>query len=147
MPDGAAEGKARQVVKAKGSLPTPDDEYRRQLARKVLANENKAVMRFAKNLVTVCFSAIGVIVVLQQYTSTHATHHNVVVLGIAIALLLVASVVSSLAVQTVRLRVSENDYGEVSNELHRAARYRYRLTWAALALIIVAVVLATSVVL
>ncbi len=147
MSDGEAERQVPPVVVAEGSLPTPDDEHRRQLASEVLANENKAVMRFAKNLVTVCFSAIGVIVALQQYTSAHTTHHNIVVLGIAIALLLVASVVSSLAIQAVRLRVSENDYGEVSRELHRAARYRYRLTWVALALIIVAVVLATSVIL
>ena len=147
MPDDEAERQVPQVVAAEGSLPTPDDEYRRQLASDVLANENKTVITFAKNLVTVCFSAIGVIVALQQYTSAHATHRNIVVLGIAIALLLLASVVFSLAIQAVRLRVSENDYGKVSSELHRAAKYRYRLTWAALALIIVAVVLATSVIL
>lgn len=147
MPDDEAERQVPQVVQAGGSLPTPDDEHLRQLASDVLANENKTVITFAKNLVTVCFSAIGVIVALQQYTSAHAAHRNIVVLGIAIALLLVASVVSSLAIQAVRLRVSENDYGMVSSELHRAAKYRYRLTWAALALIIVAVILATSVIL
>jgi len=147
MSDDAAEPANPPMIIAEGSLPTADDDRLRKLANKTIANENKSVMTFAKNLVTVCFSAIGVIVALQQYTSAHTTRHNLVALGFAIGLLLAAGVVSSLAVAPVGLRVSENDYSEISNELHRAARYRYRLTRVALALIVLAIALATWVIL
>jgi hypothetical protein len=133
MSDDAIEGE---------SLPVLDDDIRmRGFVTELVLSENKLIADFAKHIVTVGFSAVGVILALKDKWLAGSPGTASTWLGIAIALLLIASLVSSIAIKPLRLRVSMDDYGEVESELSRIGRLRYRLTMAATASLLLAILI------
>lgn len=132
-----------EPIQGDSSPVTEEDTRKRGIVSDLILAENKSMVDFAKHLVTVSFSAVGVIVTLKSNWLAQATnaHRTTILLVVAIVLFLAAVVVSSAAIKVQRLRVSGVDYGDVERELGRIARGRYRLTLVAAALCVAAVAL------
>lgn len=116
-----------------------EDRRKRSTVAKLLQEENKTIVDFAKHMVTVSFSAVGVVLTLKEkWLPAEGAGRSTLLLAVAIVLFLAAALLCSLAVRVYRFRVSPSDYAEVDEELHRIAVLRHRLTSAGMLLAIVA---------
>ena len=129
-----------EPIAGTSSPVTEEDTRRRGIVGDMILAQNKSVVDFAKHLVTISFSAIGVVLTLKEkwVTGRPDAQRATLLLGISIAVFLVAVVLASAAIQVYRLRVSGADYDDVEAELGRIARRRYTLTMAAAGLCIIA---------
>jgi hypothetical protein len=122
--------------------PSADDLRRVGLVEKLLETENKAISDFAKHVVTVSFTAIGVVLTLKEkWLGAAPPGAAKSALGVAIVLYLAAGALASLAAGAFEHKVSLSDFGEVDAELRRVARKRHRLVSAAFALSLLATAL------
>jgi hypothetical protein len=126
---------------------TDEDRERRAIVVALLKAENPTIIDFAKHLVTVSFTAVGVVVAFaDKWVGPGA---NVgpkrVVLAVAIVMMLAAAALAAYAASASTYRVSLSDYDEVDAELHRVARRRYAVTRIAMLLIVGAVTLLSGV--
>lgn len=120
---------ANRAIPAQSGLLTEDDLRKREIVRELIRAENQRIVDFAKYMLTVSFSAIGVVLALKdKWIGTNAPPHQKLLLGISIALLLATGLLATLAVSSRIHKVSESDYADVDSELHRIAGQRYRLT-------------------
>lgn len=120
---------ANHVIHGESSALTDEDSRKRDLVKKLMKSENKAIAEFAKHLVTVAFSAIGVVLALKdKWLDSPASFQQRMLLSIALTLYLAAALMSSLAAGVYGHRISLSDYGDVDAELHRVATFRHRLT-------------------
>jgi hypothetical protein len=130
---------ANRTISGVSSAPTEDDSRKRTIVAELIQSENKAVIDFAKQLVTTSFSAIGIVLALKdKWLGANAPLWQKALLGCAVALFLVASLLATMAAAAYRHRVSLSDYADVDAELHRVARLRYRLTTSAFGLLLLA---------
>jgi hypothetical protein len=91
--------------------------------------------------VTTGFSAIGVVLALKEkWLGAHAALWQKALLGSAVALFLVSTLLATMAAAVYRHRVSLSDYADVDAELHRIAKLRYKLTTVAFGLLLLATV-------
>jgi hypothetical protein len=123
------------------------DEARQKLAATMIERSNTVVIDFAKHVVTLAFSAVAVVLALHdKWIGPNDTGAEKLI-ALALVTFVLSGLVSSLAVAGQRLNISLSDYFEIEAELARAARYRARLTTAAMALLAVGVLLTIVVVL
>jgi len=92
-------------------------------------------------LVTICFSAIGVVLALKDKWIRGLPDEQVksTLLAVAIALFLLGALISAMATRASRLRLSLSDYADVEGELSRLAGRRHYCTVASMGLIAVGV--------
>ena len=127
-------------VHAESSELTPEDRRKRKLASDLIRAQNDRLVTVAKQLGTLAFSAIGVVLSLREkWLGQHPAVMLKSALGIAAAMYLVAVVLAMFAAGIYVFRISRSDYGDVDNELLRVAATRYRLCLGAL----IGIVLAT----
>jgi len=133
---------AGHIIHGESSALSEEDARKRDLVKKLMESENKTIAEFAKHLVTVAFSAIGVVLALKdKWLDAHAPSQQRIMLGIALALYLAAGLISSMAAGLYGHRISLSDYEDVDAELHRVATFRHRLTSLGLMLTAAATVL------
>lgn len=138
---------ANRIISGESSTPTKDDSRKRTIVRDLVQSENKVVADFAKQLVTTGFSAIGVVLALKEkWLGADARLWQKAILGSAVALLLVSTLLATMAAAIYRHRVSLSDYADVDAELHRVATLRYKLTIASGALLLLATIVIAIVV-
>ena len=113
-----------------------DDAARRELAIKLIERSNSVAVDFAKHVVTLAFSAAGVVLALQDQWIDDGDDTAQTLVGVALGLLLVAGLVSSFAVAGQRIEVSLSDYFDVDRQLSELARRRSRLTSVAVVLVV-----------
>lgn len=137
---------AGSTIPAVSSELTEEDLRKHAMVKDLMHSQNKVIADFAKHLVTVSFSAIGIVLALKdKWLGTNAPSYQELLLGIAIALFLVTGLVATLAVSAHILRVSLSDYADIDVELHRVARLRYRLTILGFGLSLVATIIVATV--
>ena len=138
---------ANRRISGESSAPTEDDSRKRTIVKDLVQSENKVVADFAKQLVTTGFSAIGVVLALKEkWLGANAPLWQKAMLGSAVALFLVSTLLATMAAAVYRHRVSLSDYADVDAELHRVATLRYKLTTVAFALLLLATVVIAIVV-
>ena len=109
------------------------------MAAALVQSENSRLVDVAKQLVTICFSAVGIVLTLKEkWLGASPSINARSALGAAIALYLCAAVLTMLAAGAYVHRVTTSDYDEVDAELHRVATIRFRLTTAGFVLILLA---------
>jgi hypothetical protein len=131
-----------KTIRAESSALTPDDVRKQKIAAEFVQSQNIRLIDVAKQLVTICFSAVGIVLTLKEKwlgASPSVTARTA--LGVAIVLYLSAAVLTMLAAGAYRHRITTSDYGEVDAELQRVATIRYWLTSAGFCLILVATVI------
>jgi hypothetical protein len=129
----------RHVIHAESSALTPDDRRKRKLADKLIGAENDRLVDVAKQLATLAFSAIGVVLALREkWLGPSPSALQKTTLAAATAVYLAATVLAMFAAGVYVLRVSLSDYADVDNERHRVATIRYRLCIGALGCIVLA---------
>lgn len=138
---------AGEVIRGESSPAGHEAARLQKMVTDLRLNENKVVMDFAKHLVTLDFSAIGVILALQDTWVDSGDSTAVLWLGGAISLLLVASAISSAAVRASPMKVSGHDFYDVEAEVARVARMRHLLTTLSAVLSIAAIGIAAFVIL
>jgi hypothetical protein len=132
---------ANRVIAGVSSALTEDDSHKRTVVKELIQSENKVIADFAKQLVTTGFSAIGVVLALKEkWLGAHAALWQKALLGSAVALFLVSTLLATMAAAVYRHRVSLSDYADVDAELHRIAKLRYKLTTVAFGLLLLATV-------
>jgi len=126
------------LIPAESEPVSEEDTRQRNLVTDLISKENSIVIDFAKSLVTLCISAIGVILALKDKWLHGVSGEQAKSrwLGVSIGLLLIASVISALAMRSSQLRVSLADYSGVEHELSRIAERRHYLTMVSIALIV-----------
>jgi hypothetical protein len=130
-----------RTISGVSSAPTEDDSRKLKTVQDLVQSENKVIVDFAKQLVTIAFSAIGVVLALKEkWLGANAPIWQKAMLGVAVALFLTASLLATMAAAAYRHRVSLADYDNVDAELHRVAKFRYNLTTSAFGLLLVATV-------
>jgi hypothetical protein len=121
------------------SAPSDEDKEKRSLVNELIKSENQVTVDSAKNLATACFSAIGVSLALKdKWLGTNPPLRQTVLLGFSLAVFLLASLFSLMAVNSFRHRVTPTDFEDVLEEIHRVAKARHRLTSASFVLFVVA---------
>jgi flagellar biosynthesis protein FliP len=133
---------ADRAIPAESSVLTEEDLRKRDIVKELMQAQNQRIVDFATHLLTVSFSAIGVVLALKDnWLGTDAPPHQQLLLGIAIALFLATGLLATLAASTYIHRVSLSDYTDVDAELHRVARLRYRLTRLGFGLSVIATII------
>jgi hypothetical protein len=131
-----------RAIVAESSPVTEDDLRKRDLVKELLQTQNQRIVDFAKQLLTISFSAIGVVLAFKEkWLRADGPPYQKIVLGIAIAMFLATSVLATLAADIYLHRVSLSDYAEVDVELQRVAKVRLRLTRLAFGMSAMATVL------
>lgn len=121
---------------------TEEDLRKRDIVKELMQSQNQRLIEFAKHLLTVSFSAIGVVLALKdKWLGTDAPPYKKLLLGIAVALFLATGLLATLAASIYTYRVSLSDYTDVDAELDRVASLRYRLTWIGYGLSVVATII------
>ncbi len=138
---------ANRTISGESSAPTENDSRKRTIVNDLVQSENKVVADFAKQLVTTDFSAIGVVLALKEkWLGANAPVWQKALLGSAVALFLVSTLLATMAAAAYRHRVSLADYADVDAELHRIAKLRYRLTTLAFGFLLLATVVIATIV-
>ena len=131
-----------QIIQAEAVLLTEDDQRKRALVETLMQSQNQRIADFAKHLVSLSFSAIGVVLALKdKWLGAVALPYQKMWLGIAIILFLMTALLGTLAISTYVHRATLSDYANVDAELNRVARLRARLTRSGFALSVVATVI------
>src|SRR3954453_14749400 len=138
---------AGPVVVGTSSALTGEDKRKRGIARQLFRSENKRLADYAKQLVTISFSAIGVVLGLKdKWLGKDAPSRQTGPLALAIALVLVAGLLSALAAGIYRHRVSLSDFDDVDAELQRVAKHRRRLIVAGFVFLMIATIIIAAIV-
>jgi len=138
---------AIRKVSGVSSAPAEDDIRRRTIVDELMQAESKAIIEFAKTLVTLSFSAIGVVLALKdKWLGPNPPSWQRALLGCSVALFLATSLLATMAAAAYGHRVSLSDFGDVDAELHRVARRRYKLTMSAFGLALLAVMVTAAMV-
>ena len=117
------------VIKAVSSELTEQDIDKQSLVKDLIKSQNRVIVDFAKQLVTVSFSAIGVVLALRdKWLGQHPSQTAVILLAIAIAAFLTTGLMGLLSTNAFPHRVTLDDYDGVYAEVQRVARARARLT-------------------
>jgi uncharacterized membrane protein (DUF485 family) len=128
------------------SAVTPEDRRKHEIATTIVQSENQRLIDVATHLVTVSFSAIAVVLTLQEkWLGTPPSTGGKSALAAAIVLYLGAAVLTTLAAGAYVHRITTADYSDVDAELHRVATLRYRLTSAGFVLILLATIIVSIV--
>jgi hypothetical protein len=137
---------ADDVLRAESSPLTDEDTRKRDLVKELMQAQSKVILDFAKQLVTISFAAVGVVISLKdRWIGADAPSYQEALLGVAVALFLVSALVATLAASARGLRVSLSDYADVDVEVHRVATLRHRLTLLGFGLAAVATTVVASV--
>lgn len=127
------------VIQARTAALTEDDRFKRGIVEELLKSQSERIVGFAKHLVTVSFSAIGVVLTLKEkWLGPVATPRQQLLLGVAIGCYLAGALVATLAVSAYAHKATLADYDDVDVELNRVARLRQRLTRAGFLLTVIA---------
>ena len=118
-----------------------DDTTRRSLAVTVIEKSNEVSVDFAKQLVTVAFSATGLVLALKDKWLAADDTFGSVLLAAGLVLFLASALTSTLAVAGRNVPVSLSDYQDVDADLVRIAHERAVITWVAVALLAVGALL------
>jgi hypothetical protein len=138
---------ADTVVIGTSSVLTDEDKRKRGIVRQLIRSENKRLADYAKQVVTISFSAVGVVLGLKdKWLGKDAPSRQTAPLAIAIALFLGAGLLATLAAGIYRHRVSVSDFDDVDAELHRVAKHRYWLIIAAFVFLTIATIIVATIV-
>jgi hypothetical protein len=130
---------ARTPIRATSAPPGPTDALRQEMVKELVLSQQKVLVDYGKQLATAAFAAMGLVFTLTDKWLGHAPDPGKVrLLGIAIALFLVTSVLGAAAAGVFRHRVSLSDPDNVEDELGRVARIRFRLNSVAFLLLVIA---------
>jgi len=129
-------------IRAESAALSDEDTRKRDLVKQLMQKQTDRLVEFSKHLLTVSFSAIGVVLALKDKWIGANEANKKLLLGIAMVLFLFTGLLATLAASVYTYRVSLSDYADVDAEVTRVARLRYKLTWlgfaaAALATILV----------
>lgn len=109
------------------SAPTVEDARQRTLVEGLIKTENAAIGGFAKQLVTISFSAIGVVLTLKEkWLGAASDGLPKTLLGLAIVLFLAAGALAAFTTGAFAHKVTLADFSQVEAELRRVARKRHR---------------------
>ena len=139
---------ADEVIRATSEEPSAEDARLRNLVTDLISQQNKAMIDLAKSMLTITFTAIGVVLALQKdwFGISRQAGDRVLVVGALVALLL-SIPVYLIVIRGYRMAVSTTDYQRVEEELSRLATLRSRLVNAGMALTgLAAVLLAIAIV-
>lgn len=130
------------IIAGESSVVTEEDVRKQGLVKDLIQNQTKVISEFAKQLVTMAFTAIGVVIAFKEkWLGATATRYQLLLLGVAIVFYLGAGLIGALAVSAQLHRVSLVDYADVDNEIARVVRLRFRLTMISFSLFAVATLL------
>lgn len=118
-----------EVIRAASEEPSPEDVRLRKLVTELITQQNTAMIGLAKSMLTITFTAIGVVLALQEkwFGGTALTGGaRRLLIGALIALLLSVPVYLTV-VKGYRMKVSTTDYELVEDELTRLAALRKTL--------------------
>ena len=132
---------AVHTIPAETTVPTEGDLHKRKIVEELIKSQNHRIIDFAKHLVTISFSAIGIVLTLKHKWFGADAPYDKSLLGIAIALFLGTGLLATLASTIYIHRVSLSDYADVYEELHRVARKRHNLTRLAFILSVIATII------
>jgi hypothetical protein len=140
---------ADEVIHAISEEPSAEDARLRTLVTDLISQQNKAMIDLAKNMLTITFTAIGVVLALQEKWlggSEQTGAARGLVIGALVALFLSVPVYLTV-IRGYRMAVSTTDYQLVEDELSRLATLRSKLvnagmglTGLAAALLVIAIV-------
>jgi hypothetical protein len=139
---------ADEVIEATSEEPSAEDVRLRKLVTDLISQQNKAMIDLAKSMLTITFTAIGVVLALHKdwFGVSRQTGDKVLVVG-ALVTLLLSVPVYLIVIRGYRMAVSTTDYQRVEEELSRLATLRSRLVNAGMALTgLAAVLLAIAIV-
>jgi hypothetical protein len=120
---------ADEVIHATSEEPSAEDARLRKLLTDLISQQNKTMIDLAKSMLTITFTAIGVVLALQEKwfggpTLTGAARGLVIC---ALAALFLSVPVYLTVIRGYRMAVSTTDYQLVEEELSRLATLRSRL--------------------
>jgi hypothetical protein len=137
-----------EVIKATSEKPSAEDARLRRLVTDLISQQNKAMIDLAKSMLTITFTAIGVVLALHKdwLGAAMRTGDKVLVAG-ALGALLLSVPVYLVVIKGYRIAVSTTDYQRVEEELSRLATLRGRLVNAGMVLTgLAAILLAVAIV-
>jgi len=118
-----------KAIVGESSDLTEEDARKRDVVKDLSQNQNKVIIEFAKQLVTMAFTAIGVVLALKEkWLGAAARPYQIVLLALAILLYLGTGLIAALAVSAQLHRVSLADYAEVDSEVARVSKLRFKMT-------------------
>lgn len=127
---------ADEVIAASSEEPSAEDERLRALVTELISQQNAAVVDLGKTMLTVTFTAIGVVLAVHERGSDGllgAGPHRALLIAALVALFLSVPVYLTV-VRGYRVAVSAADYQLVEEELSRLATLRNRLLSAGMTL-------------
>ncbi len=118
----------------------PEDDEKRAFAWEVMKSSNEVVVGFARLMSATSLTAIGVLLSLAQFTGVNSGTGGwrLVLLSLACAGYLVATLMFSYVVRGRRINTSPDDYDDVVEQFLSAARARHRMTTVALGVFVLA---------
>lgn len=134
---------ADDVIHATSEEPSAEDARLRTLVTDLISQQNKAMTDLAKSMLTITFTAIGVVLALHKdwFGGSKPTGADRgLVIGALVVLFLSAPVYLTV-IRGYRMAVSTTDYQLVEEELSRLANLRSRLVNAGMVLTGLAAVL------
>ena len=138
-----------EVIRAASEDPTSEDARLRKLVTELITQQSKAMVDLGKSMLTITFTAIGVVLALQEkwFGGTALTGSARRLLIAALIALLSSVPVYLTVVKGYRMKVSTADYQDVEGELTRLAALRQKLLNIGMALTgLAAILLAIAVV-
>jgi hypothetical protein len=121
---------SEEVIRAASEEPSAEDVRLRKLVTDLISQQNQSMIDLGKSMLTITFTAIGVVLVLQQHwlggsMVTGAAKGLVIC---ALVALFVSVPVYCAVIKGYRMIASMADYQLVESELSRLALLRRRLT-------------------
>ena len=133
---------ARTPIHATSAPPGPSDGLHQQIVKELILSQQKVLVDYGKTLATAAFAAIGLVFTLtEKWLGDSPDPGKVRLLGIAIALFLLTSVLGAAAAGVFRHSVSLSDPDNVEDELGRVARIRFQLNRMAFLFLVMATAL------
>jgi hypothetical protein len=136
------------IIEAVSEEPSAEDVRLRTLVTDLISKQNQSMVDLAKNMLTITFTAIGVVLAIQQHwPGGGATGAAKALVISALVALFVSVPVYLTVIKGYRMAVSTTDYQLVEAELSRLARLRSKLINAGMVLTgLAAVLLAIAIV-
>lgn len=138
-----------EVIRATSEEPSAEDARLRSLVTDLISQQNRSLIDLAKSMLTITFTAIGVVLALQEhwFGGAKQTGTAKALVICALVALFVSVPVYCTVIKGYRMAVSTTDYQLVESELSRLATLRNRLVNAGMALTgLAAVLLAVAIV-
>ena len=127
---------ADEVIQATSEEPSEEDIRLRKLVTDLISQQNKAMIDLGKIMLTLTFTAIGVVLALQERwfggTSLSGTPRRLLIF--ALVALFASVPIYLTVVRGYRMRVSTADYQLVEDEFLRLASMRNKLLTAGMIL-------------